>query len=170
MLYVRQRMDGTVVRSTVPNTSTGAFFLARLAPGNYDVVITADSHATAVIDAVPVASTTSVVAVSSNATPLTLPVSASRNISGTVTLNPSGGVGTFDGRALAKAAVTITGGTLTGCTGGSLGGTAHPKCNQGVGNGPENCDPGNSNQGNPLRSNDELGGVPGAPGRQGGNN
>ena len=81
----------------------------------------------------------------------------------------SGGVGTFDGRALAKAAVTITGGTLTGCTGGSLGGTAHPKCNQGVGNGPEGCDPGNSNQGNPFRSNDELGGVPGNPGRKGGN-
>ena len=81
----------------------------------------------------------------------------------------SGGVGTFDGRALAKAAVTITGGTLNGCTGGSLGGTAHPKCNQGVGNGPEGCDPGNSNQGNPFRSNDELGGVPGNPGRKGGN-
>ena len=81
----------------------------------------------------------------------------------------SGGVGTFDGRALAKAAVTVTGGTLNGCTGGSLGGTAHPKCNQGVGNGPEGCDPGNSNQGNPFRSNDELGGVPGNPGRKGGN-
>ena len=81
----------------------------------------------------------------------------------------SGGVGTFDGRALAKAAVTITGGTLNGCTGGSIGGTAHPKCNQGVGNGPEGCDPGNSNQGYPFRSNDELGGVPGDPGRKGGN-
>jgi ice-binding like protein len=81
----------------------------------------------------------------------------------------SGGVGTFDGRALAKAAVTITGGTLTGCTGGSIGGTAKAKCNQGVGNGPEGCDPGNSNQGNPFRSNDELGGTPGNPGRQGGN-
>jgi hypothetical protein len=42
-------------------------------------------------------------------------------------------------------------------------------CNQGVGNGPEGCDPGNSNQGNPFHSNDELGGVPGNPGRKGGN-
>jgi len=75
----------------------------------------------------------------------------------------------FEGRALAKAAVTLTDVAFVGCEGGSLGGTAHPKCNQGVGNGPEGCDPGNSNQGNPLRSNDELGGVPGAPGRQGGN-
>jgi hypothetical protein len=82
----------------------------------------------------------------------------------------AGGTGTFNGRALAKAAVTITGGTLTGCTGGSLGGgTAKANCNQGVGNGPEGCDPGNSNQGDPSRSNDELGGTPGHPGRKGGN-
>jgi hypothetical protein len=83
----------------------------------------------------------------------------------------SGGVGTFHGRALAKAAVTIIGGTLTGCTGGTLGGGGNgkEKCNQGVGNGPEGCDPGNSNQGDPSRSNDELGGTPGHPGRQGGN-
>ena len=81
----------------------------------------------------------------------------------------SGGVGDFRGRALAKAAVTITGGTLTGCTGGSLGGTAKAKCNQRVGNGPEGCDPGNSNQGDRTRSNDELGGTPGNPGRKGGN-
>lgn len=39
-------------------------------------------------------------------------------------------------------------------------------CNQGVGNGPEGCDPGNSDA--HKGSNDENGGVPGAPGRQGG--
>jgi hypothetical protein len=81
----------------------------------------------------------------------------------------SGGVGSFHGSALARAAVTITGGTFVGCTGGSLpGGTAKAKCNQGVGNGPEGCDPGNSNQGDPSRSNDERGGTPGNPGRKGG--
>ena len=42
--------------------------------------------------------------------------------------------------------------------------------NQGVGNGPEGCDPGNSNKGDPLRSNHELGGTRGNPGRKGGNN
>jgi hypothetical protein len=41
-----------------------------------------------------------------------------------------------------------------------------PKCNQGVGNGPEGCDPGNSNHNRP--SNDEEGGSPGSPGRGGG--
>jgi hypothetical protein len=75
----------------------------------------------------------------------------------------------FEGRALAKAGVTLTNVAFVGCTGGSIGGTTKSKCNQGVGNGPEGCDPGNSNQGNPFRSNDELGGVPGNPGRQGGN-
>jgi hypothetical protein len=74
----------------------------------------------------------------------------------------------FEGRALAKAAVTLTDVNFTGCTGGSLGGTAKGKCNQGVGNGPEGCDPGNSNQGDPSRSNDETGGTPGNPGRKGG--
>lgn len=44
----------------------------------------------------------------------------------------------------------------------------HKKCNQGVGNGPEGCDPGNSNN-NPFGSNDEDGGTWGHPGRKGGN-
>jgi hypothetical protein len=74
--------------------------------------------------------------------------------------------GTFYGDALAKAGVTLTGATLTGCEPGGPAGTG---CNQGVGNGPEGCDPGNSNQGDPSKSNDELGGTPGNPGRKGGN-
>jgi len=40
------------------------------------------------------------------------------------------------------------------------------KCNQGVGNGPEGCDPGDSNHHH--GSNDEDGGRPGDPGRHGG--
>lgn len=40
--------------------------------------------------------------------------------------------------------------------------------NQGVGNGPEGGDPGNSNQGDPANSNDENGGSPGNPGKKGG--
>ena len=71
------------------------------------------------------------------------------------------------GRALATGAVTMTGSNIFGCN--AAGTVARHHCNQGVGNGPEGCDPGNSNQGNPNRSNDELGGTPGNPGRQGGN-
>ena len=79
--------------------------------------------------------------------------------------------GTFTGDALATAAVTVKDTTLVGCPAsqGTLHGNGKVHCNQGVGNGPEGCDPGNSNQGYPSRSNDELGGVPGDPGRKGGN-
>lgn len=88
--------------------------------------------------------------------------------------------GTFIGQALAggagttstpTGAVTLTDTTITACPpeGGNV---VHVKlkCNQGVGNGPEGCDPGNSNQGNLSRSNDEISGaVPGNPGKKGGN-
>lgn len=90
------------------------------------------------------------------------------------------------GRALAKTAVTMTGTSVIGCDvlpgpGGQPPGCSkdheghhyghdkdkdHKKCNQGVGNGPEGCDPGNSNK-NPWGSNDEHGGTPGNPGRKG---
>jgi hypothetical protein len=71
------------------------------------------------------------------------------------------------GRVFATGAVTMTGSNVFGCTSG--GTVAGQHCNQGVGNGPEGCDPGKSNQGDKSRSNDELGGTPGNPGRQGGN-
>jgi len=74
----------------------------------------------------------------------------------------------LEGRAFATGAVTMTGSYILGCT--SAGTVSTLKCNQGVGNGPEGCDPGNSNQGDKSRSNDELGGTPGNPGRKGGNN
>jgi hypothetical protein len=52
----------------------------------------------------------------------------------------------------------------------TLSASTHSPCNQGVGNGADDmCDPGRSNHGDPYNSNDELGGVPGDPGRQGGN-
>lgn len=73
----------------------------------------------------------------------------------------------LEGRAFATGAVTMTGSYILGCT--AAGTVSTLKCNQGVGNGPEGCDPGNSNQGDKSRSNDELGGTPGNPGRQGGN-
>ena len=72
----------------------------------------------------------------------------------------------FTGDAFAKTAVTMTDTDLTGCEGssGNGNGKGKEKCNQGVGNGPEDCDPGNSNNRNP--SNDERGGTPGNPGRK----
>jgi hypothetical protein len=85
--------------------------------------------------------------------------------------------GTFHGDALAggagttstpTGAVTFTSSTVVACppTGGNVV-HSKTKCNQGVGNGPEGCDSGNSNHHNP--SNDERGGTPGNPGRKPGN-
>ena len=89
-VMVTAQQNGVIVQSTAPNAQTGEFFLARLAPGNYDFVVTANGRATAVIATVPVASTTSVVILSNNVTPITLPVSATSNtISGTAVLNPT---------------------------------------------------------------------------------
>jgi len=86
---VTAQQNGEVVRTTAPNAQTGEFLLARLAPGTYDVVFTANGRATAVIASVPVATATSIVAVSTGVTPITLPVSGTHMISGSVTLNPA---------------------------------------------------------------------------------
>jgi hypothetical protein len=78
----------------VPNSVTGKFFLARLAaPANYDVVITADNRATAVISGVPVNTATEIRPVSTNLAPISsappaLDPSTARTISGSVVLTP----------------------------------------------------------------------------------
>jgi hypothetical protein len=87
-VLVTAQQGGVVAQATAPNATTGEFLLARVAPGNYDVVITADGHATAVIATVPVTTSTSVVNISTSGVPITLPLSAAHTISGTVALNP----------------------------------------------------------------------------------
>jgi len=87
-VMVSAQTNGTIIRATVPDMSTGAFVLARLGAGNYDVVLTAQDRATAVIAAVPVADSASLVAISTEADPIVLPVSATRTVSGRATLNP----------------------------------------------------------------------------------
>ena len=114
-VVVSAQMSGEIVRATMPNTSTGKFFLARLPAGagvNYDVVITADSHATAVISGVPVPSSTSITIVSTSGAPIpvltppTLEASATHTIGGAVTLNPA----TDDASVLVAAKQTLNGG------------------------------------------------------------
>ncbi|NOS80728.1 MAG: DUF4382 domain-containing protein [Nitrospira sp.] len=97
-VVVSAQVDGKIIRAAVPNTNLapnpnrGKFFLARLTPGiTYDVVITTDGHATAVITGVPVPTNTSITTVSTNDTPtspIPLNSSATHSISGTVTLSP----------------------------------------------------------------------------------
>ena len=87
-VMVTAQQGGAVVQSTAPNSQTGEFLLARLAPGDYDVVFTANGRATAVITGVPVASTTSIVEISTSAAPVALPLSATHVVDGAVTLSP----------------------------------------------------------------------------------
>jgi len=88
------------------NTQTCEFFLAHLAPGNYDVVITADNRATAVISGVPVPSDTSVTPISSSGTPFSLANSSTQAITGTVTLSPADD----DGTVVVAAKQSLSGG------------------------------------------------------------
>jgi hypothetical protein len=92
---------------TIPNAITGKFFLAHLdAPANYDVVITADEHATKVIAGVPVPSSTRITTVSTTVVPITVDGSTTHSIGGTITLNPA----TDDDTVIVAAKQTFTSG------------------------------------------------------------
>ncbi|MGZ8303500.1 MAG: DUF4382 domain-containing protein [Telluria sp.] len=90
---VSAQQNGVIVSSTAPNATTGEFFLSRLAPGNYDVVITANGRAASVIGAVPVATTTSTTALSTAGAPLALLESPQGSIAGSVTMTPASTTG-----------------------------------------------------------------------------
>lgn len=88
-VQISAQQNGVIVSSTTPKAVTGEFFLARLIPGNYDIVITADQKATAIIGAVPVASTTATTSLSTSIAPIVLENSATGIISGAVILTPT---------------------------------------------------------------------------------
>jgi hypothetical protein len=84
---INAEINGVIVKSTIPD-ATGSFTLSPLVAsstsGNYAVVITADAHATEVIDNVPVTVQTNT-PISTSAAPITLPASSTNNtVSGTV--------------------------------------------------------------------------------------
>jgi len=94
-IVVSAQVNGEVVRSTMPNAVTGEFFLGRLDPGNYDVVITAINSptntccATVVIAGVPVANSTSITHISTAQQPLQLQASGFHTMGDTIGLiNP----------------------------------------------------------------------------------
>lgn len=88
-VMVSAQQGGEIILSAAPDSQTGEFFLARLAPGTYDFVMTADGYSTAVIINVPVADQNAVAVLATSAQPLTLPASGTRTITGTVRLNPA---------------------------------------------------------------------------------
>jgi hypothetical protein len=83
---VSAQQQGSIIASSTPD-STGAFTIAALPAGNYDVVITSDNSAASVIGAVPVTATATTT-VSTTAAPIALVQSNTGSIAGTVTMTP----------------------------------------------------------------------------------
>ena len=101
------QFNGEIIRATVVNTDTGKFFLAHLDPAkDYDVVITADDHATAVISTVPVEPAPIITIISTSAAPFSLANSTSQAITGKVTLSPADD----DGTVIVAAKQSLSGG------------------------------------------------------------
>ncbi len=88
-VQVSAQQNGQIVSATTPNPTTGEFFLSRLAPGSYDVVITANDSAASVVASVPVASTSSTTVLSTSSAPILLAPGTSGSIGGTVTMTPA---------------------------------------------------------------------------------
>jgi Domain of unknown function (DUF4382) len=86
VVYAEQA--GKVLKSTIPNAATGNFILSPLqqssTAGNYDVVITADNAAAAMIESVPVTAQAAT-PVSTDTDPITLDGSATHTVTGTIT-------------------------------------------------------------------------------------
>ncbi|MCE3263208.1 MAG: hypothetical protein K0R43_2287 [Pseudoduganella sp.] len=103
---ISAQQGGNVIASTVP-TSTGDFALTRLPVGNYDVVVTSNTHAAYVVGGVPVTSTSAMVPISTLQAPLKLTaLSAMGSIQGVAQLTPASSTES----ALLSAKQAITGG------------------------------------------------------------
>jgi hypothetical protein len=115
---VSAQQDGTVVRSTVPDSS-GKFVLSSLPGGTYTVVINSDGHASGVITSVPVGTATT--SVNGTATAIVLPTSVMNTVTGTVTATSVNGsttttVPVTDARVTATQALSSGGSILVGDT------------------------------------------------------
>jgi hypothetical protein len=88
-VHISAQQNGEIVSSTVPDAE-GRFYLSRLVPGNYDVVITASNRAATVVGTVPVSSPTATTTISTKAVPITLLAAPeARKISGSVSFTPA---------------------------------------------------------------------------------
>lgn len=100
---VSVQQNGAIVRSTVPD-STGKALLPWVAPGSYDLVVTAPGYATDVVTGVVVAADT-VTTVNSAAAPLPAASSPSAAASGVVATTTT----PIDAGLVARQAITSTG-------------------------------------------------------------
>lgn len=109
---VSAQQNGVVVRSTTPD-STGKFVLGFLPAGTYDVVVTSDGHATAVVASVPVSATaTGSVNITGTATAIAPPPSTMATVTGTTSVSASttSTTSTLVTDATVAAKQTLTGG------------------------------------------------------------
>lgn len=90
-VIVTAQQNGVIVRATAPDPS-GEFSLSRLEPGAYDVVVTADGRAAAVIAAVPVTSAVSTTSLNTGASAIGMPVSATGHVFAKLALKPASAV------------------------------------------------------------------------------
>ncbi|UOD33145.1 DUF4382 domain-containing protein [Massilia violaceinigra] len=87
-VVVSAQQNGKVIGNTTVNAATGAFAISRLNPGSYDVVFVGTGRAAAVIGDVSVPGGASNIALGTSASPITMPASLMRSVSGTVSLLP----------------------------------------------------------------------------------
>jgi len=112
---VSVQQAGVVVKSTAPD-STGKFLLEPVAPGTYDLVLSASGHATAVVTGV-VVTTDTVTSLNTSSGGLNPPTSTSGTAAGVVAT----GVSPID--ATVNAMQTLTGGDTIEVAGGAVNAT-----------------------------------------------
>ncbi len=89
---VSAQQNGVIVRATAPDPVSGEFNLSRLDPGNYDIVVTADGRAAAVIASVPVATAVGTTAINTEATPIDMTAAATGHVFAVLALKPASAV------------------------------------------------------------------------------
>lgn len=99
-VLVTLQQNGVVLRSTLADAVTGEFNLARMPLGKYDVVISADNAAAAVISGVTVGATSGFVALNSALDPIVLDASSTGTINASLSLEPVSAVEAPFGSAL----------------------------------------------------------------------
>lgn len=87
-VVVSAQQNGKVIGSTTADPATGAFAITRLNPGAYDVVFVGSGRAAAVIGDVSLPGGASNIVLGTSVSPITMPASLTRTISGTVSLLP----------------------------------------------------------------------------------
>lgn len=107
-VLVTAQQNGVVVRATTPDPSTGEFLLSRLAPGSYDIVVTADGRAASVVASVPVASAESITVIATAGAPINMQPSATGHIPAQLRLTPASDVQSPFGSASQQFASGLT--------------------------------------------------------------